>query len=182
MAPKWIIYPPNAFNLSKDFIFFFFFFLFGSKEISLKKKKKRDDRIPLWKIDGYCRNIFLLEQSFYQESFLIDISKKKRRSLFFSRKRRITSLESLTLSRRLKELFTFTLSSISYRRRKNLRYCSKWSPRTSGGNFTAGLIRLEFSILSRSVGSFYRMENTKKKERKKRRLLTSSIRNKPLPS
>lgn len=166
MAPKWIIYPPNAFNLSKDFIFFFFFpFRFKG---NFFKKKKRDDRIPLWKIDGYCRNIFLLEQSFYQESFLIDISKKKRRSLFFSRKRRITSLESLTLSRRLKELFTFTLSSISYRRRKNLRYCSKWSPRTSGGNFTAGLIRLEFSILSRSVGSFYRMENTKKKKKERK--------------
>lgn len=97
----------NAFNLSKDFIFFrLFLFFFSSsvqrKFLKKKKKRKKDDRIALWEIDGH---IFLLEESFYQESFLVDISKKKRRSPFFPRKKRITPLESLTLSRRLKETF-----------------------------------------------------------------------------
>lgn len=178
MAPKWIIYPPNAFNLSKDFIFFFFFFLFGSKKISLKKKETIEFHFgKLMDIVG----IFFYKNNLFTKNLFS--SRRKKGEASFSLERGESHLSRVWRYRDIWKNFSPSHSPpfliVDARTyvivRNDLPALLEETSRLVwfGSNSRFSLARSEV---------FIAWKTQKKKKRKKRRLLTSSIRNKPLPS
>lgn len=167
----------NAFNLSKDFIFFRLFLFFFSSSVQrkfLKKKKKKKERrsnctLGNWWTYFFIRRIFL--PRIFPRRYL---EEKKKKPLFPSKEENHTSREFdviETFERNFSPSHSPPFLIVDARTYVIVRN----DPPHWKGNFTAGFARLEFSLLSRSLASFYRTENRKEKDRKG----GCSIRNKP---
>lgn len=169
----------NAFNLSKDFIFFRLFLFFFSSSVQrkfLKKKKKERKTIELH--FGKLMDIFFYQKNLFTKNLSSSISRRKKEEAPFSLERRESHLSRVWRYRDVwKKLFTFALPSISYRRRKNLRYCSKWSSaleRKLHGWFRSARI-----LASLSLARKFLSRGKQERKRQKRRLLDSK--QTPLP-
>ena len=116
-------------------------------------------------------HIFYWKKSFHQESFLIDISGKRKKvedSLFLSKRR-----ES-HLSREFDVIETFERNFSPSHSPPPLivdarTYVIVRNDPSQDGRETSRLVSfgLEFSLLSRTLATFYRMESRKEKERKR---------------